>query len=152
MIDQDTRDRILASPEALLEDRDVMQALIGAGDRAVGGNVVDLRGLAMERLEERLERLEDTHRFVLAAAYENLSGTQMIQRAVLRLMEPADFAEFGKFGVQVHRFDQAHVKKRVAAIAATLLATDLRGIIVADFFKDGIDLGDKRFIFREKLR
>ncbi len=34
MIDPDTRDRILASPEALLEDRDLMQALIGANDRA----------------------------------------------------------------------------------------------------------------------
>lgn len=90
----DIRDRILSAPELILEDQDVMRALVAARDRERGGNVVDLRGLAMERLEERLERLEDTHRFVLAAAYENLSGTQMIQRAVLRLMEPADFAEF----------------------------------------------------------
>lgn len=94
MIDQDTRDRILAAPEALLEDRDVMQALIGANDRAVGGNVVDLRGLAMERLNQKLDRLEDTHRTVIAAAYENLAGTNQVHRAILQLLEPMDFPGF----------------------------------------------------------
>lgn len=94
MIDQDTRDRILASPEALLEDRDVMQALIGANDRAVGGNVVDLRGLAMERLNQKLDRLEDTHRTVIAAAYENLAGTNQVHRAILQMLEPVDFPGF----------------------------------------------------------
>ena len=38
----------------------------------------------MERLEARLDRLEDTHRTVIAAAYENLSGTNQIHRCVLR--------------------------------------------------------------------
>lgn len=90
---EELRDRILAAPELILEDADVMRALVAARDRDRGENVIDLRGLAMERLESRLERLEDTHRFVLATAYDNVSGTQLIQRAVLRLMEPADFAE-----------------------------------------------------------
>ena len=66
MIDQDLRDRILAEPDALLEDRDVMNALIGANERLMGSNIVDLRGIAMERLESRLDRLEDTHRTVIA--------------------------------------------------------------------------------------
>src|SRR5690606_5296760 len=56
----------------------------------------DLRGIAMERLEERLDRLEDTHRSVIAAAYENLAGTNAIHRAVLRLLEPLDFESFLK--------------------------------------------------------
>ena len=56
------RDRILAEPERILEDRDVMAALIGANERALGSNIVDLRGIAMERLGNRLDRLEDTHR------------------------------------------------------------------------------------------
>jgi uncharacterized protein YigA (DUF484 family) len=94
MIDPDTRDQILAAPEALLEDRDVMQALIGANDRAAGGNVVDLRGLAMERLNQKLDRLEDTHRTVIAAAYENLAGTNQVHRAILQLLEPMDFPGF----------------------------------------------------------
>ena len=94
MIDPDTRDRILAEPEALLDDIDVMQALIGANERAMGSNVIDLRGIAMERLEQRLDRLEDTHRTVIAAAYENLAGTNQVHRAVLSLLEPADFPGF----------------------------------------------------------
>jgi hypothetical protein len=90
MIEQDLRDRIIAAPEALLEDRDVMAALVAANERAMGGNVVDLRGVAMRRLEGRLDRLEDTHRAVIAAAYDNLAGTNLIHRAVLRLLEVGD--------------------------------------------------------------
>lgn len=94
MIDRDVRDRLLAEPEAILEDRDLMDALTQANERAMGTNVVDLRGIAMERLSARLARLEDTHRTVIAAAYENLAGTNMIHRAVLGLLEPIDFAGF----------------------------------------------------------
>ncbi|MBI1170215.1 DUF484 family protein [bacterium] len=94
MIDPDTRDRILAEPEVILDDLDVMQALIGANERAMGSNIVDLRGIAMERLEQRLDRLEDTHRTVIAAAYENLAGTNQVHRAVLQLLDPVDFPGF----------------------------------------------------------
>lgn len=94
MIDPDTRDRILAEPEALLNDTDVMQALIGANERAMGSNIIDLRGIAMERLEQRLDRLEDTHRIVIAAAYENLAGTNQVHRAILHLLDPPDFPAF----------------------------------------------------------
>jgi uncharacterized protein YigA (DUF484 family) len=96
MIDQDTRDRIIAAPEALLEDVDVMNALIAANERAMGTNVVDLRGIAMERLESRLDRLEDTHRTVIAAAYENLAGTNQVHRAILQLLDPLTFEDFLK--------------------------------------------------------
>lgn len=96
MIDQDMRDRILAEPETLLEDRDVMNALIGANERLMGGNVVDLRGIAMERLESRLDRLEDTHRTVIAAAYENLAGTNQVHRAILQMLDPLSFEDFLK--------------------------------------------------------
>ncbi|MBM9596411.1 DUF484 family protein [Roseitranquillus sediminis] len=88
------REAIISRPEALLEDRDLMRALIAANDRAMGDNVIDLRGLAMDRLEQRLERLEDTHRTVIAAAYENLAGAELVHRAVLRMLEAADFLAF----------------------------------------------------------
>lgn len=94
MIEADLRDRLLAEPEVILEDRDLMRALIAANDRAMGSNVIDLRGMAMQRLEHRLERLEDTHRSVIAAAYENLAGTNQVHRAVLRLLEPMTFTDF----------------------------------------------------------
>lgn len=88
------RDRLIAAPEVILEDRDIMRALIAANERAMGHNIVDLRGVAMERLEARLDRLEDTHRSVIAAAYDNLAGTNQIHRAVLSLLEPLTFPDF----------------------------------------------------------
>lgn len=91
MIEQDLRDRLLAAPEDLLEDHDLMAALIAANERAMGSNVVDLRSIAMERMETRLERLEETHRSVIAAAYENLAGANQVHRAVLQLLDPLDF-------------------------------------------------------------
>jgi hypothetical protein len=90
----EVRDRLIAAPEVILEDRDLMKALIAANERAMGTNIVDLRGIAMERLEARLDRLEDTHRSVIAAAYENLAGTNQIHRAILKLLDPVDFESF----------------------------------------------------------
>lgn len=92
----DWRDRLLADPDLILDDRDLMRALIAANDRQMGGNIVDMRGIAMERLENRLDRLEDTHRSVIAAAYENLAGTNQIHRAVLSLLDQTEFTAFLK--------------------------------------------------------
>ncbi len=85
------RERILNEPDVVLGDPDVMRALVDANDRTMGVNVVDLRGAAMARLSERLDRLEDAHQSVIAAAYDNISGTNQIHRAVLRLLEEPDF-------------------------------------------------------------
>ena len=88
------RDAIIAKPDAILDDKAVMHALIAANERSMGGNIIDLRGIAMDRLEARLDRLEDTHRSVIAAAYENLSGTNQVHRAILRLLDSMDFETF----------------------------------------------------------
>jgi len=90
------RESIIAQPDFILEDQDLMRALIAANERAMGGNINDLRGIAMERLEARLHRLEDTHRSVIAAAYENLAGTNQVHRAVLKLLDPVEFELFLK--------------------------------------------------------
>lgn len=95
-ISEELREQIIAQPEVILDDHDMMRALIAANERAMGANIVDLRGIAMERLEGRLDRLEDTHRSVIAAAYENLAGMNVIHRAVLRMLDPADFEKFMK--------------------------------------------------------
>ena len=92
----DVREKIISDPEVILEDQDVMRALIAANERSMGGNIVDLRGIAMERLEARLDRLEDTHRSVIAAAYENLAGTNQVHRAILRMLDPVEFESFLK--------------------------------------------------------
>lgn len=93
-MDASLRETIIAQPDVILEDQDLMRALIAANERAMGDNIVDLRGVAMKRLEARLDRLEDTHRSVIAAAYENLAGTNQVHRAVLRMLDPVEFEAF----------------------------------------------------------
>jgi uncharacterized protein YigA (DUF484 family) len=90
----DLREKIIANPDVLLEDVDVMRALVGANDENQGGNVVDLRAIAMDRLTARFDRLEDTHRTVIAAAYDNLAGTNQVHRAILRMMDADTFPQF----------------------------------------------------------
>jgi uncharacterized protein YigA (DUF484 family) len=93
-LEETLRNAIIAKPDAILDDQDVMRALIGANERAMGGNIVDMRGIAMDRLESRLDRLENTHQSVIAAAFENLAGTNQVHRAVLRMLDPVDFEQF----------------------------------------------------------
>jgi len=90
----DWRRQVLADPGLVLDDPEVMRALVLTAERAMGGNVVDLRAMAMERLEHRLQRLEETHRAVIAAAYENLSSTHQLHRALLKLLNAARFEDF----------------------------------------------------------
>lgn len=72
-----------------------MAALLEAGGGSPAGrNVVDLRGKLVDRLEGRLDKLEETHRNVIAAAYENLAGTQQVHRAVLSILDAPNFKEF----------------------------------------------------------
>ena len=123
------RDRIISDPESVLEDQDLMRALISANERAMGGNVIDLRGVAMERLEARLDRLEDTHRSVISAAYENLAGTNQIHRAILKMLDPLSFEEFLKgLGGEVADIHAA----QVAGPAVEGLAAALDGDGVGD--------------------
>lgn len=93
-IDEHLREQIISQPDVILEDHDLMQALVAANERSMGDNIVDLRGIAMDRLEARLDRLEDTHRSVIAAAYDNLAGTNQVHRAILRMLDPTEFEAF----------------------------------------------------------
>ena len=93
-IDSALREKIIAQPDVILDDKDLMQALVDANSQSLGGNIVDLRGIAMDRLETRLDRLEELHRSVIAASYESLSGINQVQRAILRMMDAVDFQQF----------------------------------------------------------
>jgi len=146
MMDPDTRDRILAAPEALLDDPVVMQALIDAHERTLGGNIVDLRGLAMERLEQRLDRLEDTHRSVIAAAYENLAGSNQVNRAILHLLEPTDFVAFlaALDGVVASTLRVDHLRLLLESRAEGAALAQVSGavrIVPAGFVMDYLTLG-----------
>lgn len=93
-IEPGLRQRLLEEPDRILGDADLMRALIAAGETPGQANVVDLRGIAMDRLESRLARLEDTHQTVISAAYENVAGTKQVHRAILALIEQWDFEDF----------------------------------------------------------
>jgi len=89
------RSQIIANPAMILEDEELMAALLTAdGSKVEGRNVVDLRGKLVERLEGRLTKLETTNRTVIAAAYENLAGTNQVHRAVVALLEAGAFRGF----------------------------------------------------------
>ncbi|MFV0408932.1 MAG: DUF484 family protein [Paracoccus sp. (in: a-proteobacteria)] len=90
----DQRQALLDDPSAILMDRDLMRAIVGAHENGVGANAIDIRGRAMSALEARLDRLEAAHENVISAAYENQSGMNTIHRAVLSLLEPVDFDGF----------------------------------------------------------
>lgn len=90
----DWRAQVLADPGLVLDDPALMRALVMASEKALGGNVVDLRGMAMERLESRLARLEETHRAVISAAYENLASTNQVHRALIRMLDAERFEDF----------------------------------------------------------
>ncbi|RED12076.1 DUF484 family protein [Pontivivens insulae] len=85
------RSAILAQPELVLGDGDVMRSLVEAEAQA-NDRVTDLRGRVIARMEGRLGELERTHREVIAAAYDNLSAHDQVQRAVVALLTPTDFA------------------------------------------------------------
>lgn len=86
----DIRDRLLADPGAVLDDRDVMRALLASHGAEQGENVIDIRARAMQALEHRLERLETTHDSVIAAAFDNQNGMAIVHRAVIGLLETVD--------------------------------------------------------------
>lgn len=93
-LDAETRDRLLADPGVILADRDLMRALVEAREAEIGENVIDIRGRAMQALESRLDRLESQHESVIAAAYDNQSGTAVVHRAVIGLLEAVDLEDF----------------------------------------------------------
>ena len=93
-LSEDERARLLARPELILSDRDLMRALIGARETEIGENVIDIRGRAMQALDTRLDRLESTHESVISTAYENQTGMHTVHRAVLSLLEPMDVEGF----------------------------------------------------------
>ncbi len=127
------RAAILAEPDAVLDDKDLMQALVAANEQARGDNVIDLRGIAMQRLEARLDRLEDTHRSVIAAAYENLAGTNQVHRAILRLLEPVEFEGFlhalGNDVAEILRVDHITLVLETTALQNDPSVDNLGGVL-----------------------
>lgn len=84
---------ILSDPDIVLNDDQVMRALIGGGAKGAR-NVVDLRDRLVERMEGRLDKMMRANRSVIAAAYENVATTNQVHRALLALIEAQDIGGF----------------------------------------------------------
>ena len=153
-IAEDLRMRILQEPDVILEDVDVMRALIAANDRTMGGNIVDLRGVAMDRLEARLQRLEDTHRSVVAAAYENLAGMNQVHRAINAFLEPLTFEGFldclGNEVVDILRVGKVRLVLESQDAAEADVRHDVLAVVNPGFITDYI--GQGRALRRVSLR
>ena len=87
------RSLILANPDLVLDDDQVMRVLIGSQAQEAR-NVIDLRDRLVERMENRLEKLMRTNRSVIAAAYENVATTNQVHRALLALIDAEDMGIF----------------------------------------------------------
>lgn len=124
VLDDLTREKLLADPSAILADRDLMRALVAAREAEIGDNVIDIRGRAMQALETRLDRLEVAHESVISAAFDNQSGMAVIHRAVLALLEPQDAAGF--------------VENLQAEVAPLLRVDTLRLVFEADEARPGL--------------
>lgn len=85
------RQRILDDPQSILGDPALMDALLRAEKSVQGRNVVDLRGVMLDRMENRIGHLETMRRDVMAAAYENISGTRQVHRAVRAIVGAPNF-------------------------------------------------------------
>lgn len=92
-----TREEILKDPQSLLNDQEIMRALVKAGDDDLAPNVIDLKSVAMDRLEDKIETIKARQSNILSAAYDNIATTAMIHRAVLRLLTPTNFDDFLAF-------------------------------------------------------
>ena len=125
------RSLIVADPSLVLDDDDVMRRLVG--DTQSDRKVVDLRDRLVERLENTLEKLAQTHRTVIAAAYENVSGTQQLHRAVLALIEPPDLSSF------LQRLTQDVPGMLTVDEARLCLEADVAETTVAEGFGEGLE-------------
>ena len=93
----DFRKRILQDPEALLNDREVMRALISASSNNAPTNVIDLKSVVLNRLEGRVDEIEGQNSNIISAAYKNISTTFRVHSAILEALEPKTFTEFLNF-------------------------------------------------------
>jgi len=135
------RAHIIAQPDIILEDPDLMRALTAANERAMGDNIVDLRGIAMDRLEARLDRLEDAHRSVIGAAHDNLAGTHQVHRAILRMLDPLDFGDF----LRDLGGDVAHIL-RVDHVRLVLESAQMENDAAVDAAGDVLSVAEPGFI------
>ena len=87
------RKKVLSNPKIILEDIEIMKALVDTHESGIGSNVIDLRSVVMSQLEAKIQKTEATNKSIVAAAYENITGYELIHKAVLTILEAQNFTE-----------------------------------------------------------
>ena len=93
-MDDKLREEILTKAHEILNDEILLKALIGASDKNLGGKIVDLRSVAMQKMDGELKKLKRSNQQVIATAYENLVGMKQVHQVVLNSLEQNNFDEF----------------------------------------------------------
>ncbi len=92
--DQELKQLILANPDIILNDPDILLVLGKTQNPDLGENVVDIRNVAINKLEKCLFEAEEFNRVALQAASENFQGAISIFNAILVLLEARSLEEF----------------------------------------------------------
>ena len=93
-MDDKLREEILAKAHEILNDETLLRALIEASDQNLGSKIVDIRSVAMKKMDGELKKLKRSNQQVIATAYENLVGMKQVHQVVLKLLEHNNFDEF----------------------------------------------------------
>ena len=93
-MDDKLREEILAKANEILNDETLLRALIGASDKNLGSKIVDLRSVAMQKMDGELKKLKRSNQQVIATAYENLVGMKQVHQVVLKSLEQNNLDEF----------------------------------------------------------
>ena len=73
-MDNKLREVILMQAHEILNDEILLRALIEASDKNLGNKIVDLRSVALQKMDGELKKLKRSNQQVIATAYENLVG------------------------------------------------------------------------------
>ena len=95
-MDNKLREEILMQAHEILNDEILLRALIEASDKNLGNKIVDLRSVALQKMDGELKKLKRSNQQVIATAYENLVGMKQVHQAVLKSLEQNNFNEFVK--------------------------------------------------------
>ena len=95
-MDNKLREEILKQAHEILNDEILLRALIEASDKNLGNKIVDLRSVALQKMEGELKKLKRSNQRVIATAYENLVGMKQVHQVVLKSLEQNNFDEFIK--------------------------------------------------------
>ena len=95
-MDNKLREVILMQAHEILNDEILLRALIEASDKNLGNKIVDLRSVALQKMDGELKKLKRSNQQVIATAYENLVGMKQVHQVVLKSLEQNNFDEFIK--------------------------------------------------------